>query len=97
MRSLTIGAMAMAIVALSIVGASGKEPAKARQLIKQWQAQNSLCRGLHGDDPRMQPACDERQRLGRLLDRQGWCYGKKDQFGYQMQWHRCTPTSLHAE
>jgi len=62
-------------------------------LIAQWKEQNSLCRGLSGDDPRTQPACDERQRIGRALYRQGWCYGEKGQYGYQMQWHRCRADS----
>lgn len=89
---------AVLIATISAVGASSaKEQTAPEQLIEQWREQNSLCRGLHGDDPRMQPACDARQRSGRALDAQGWCYGKKDQMGYQMKWHPCGPDSLHVE
>ena len=72
-------------------------PPEVARLIEQWGEQNSLCRGLHGDDPRMQPACDERQQLGRALDAQGWCYGKQHQYGYQMVWHPCEADSWHYE
>jgi len=66
-------------------------------LIKQWTAQNTLCRGLSGDKPESQLACEERQRIGHALDRLGWCYGKKDQMAYQMQWHPCRADSNRYE
>ncbi|MFT3761643.1 MAG: hypothetical protein QM761_03325 [Pseudoxanthomonas sp.] len=66
-------------------------------LIAQWQEQNTLCRGLHGDDPRMQPACDERQRIGHALYQRGWCYGEEGEMGYQMQWRRCHADSAPYE
>ena len=78
-------------------GAWGETQTGPDRLIAQWREQNGLCRGLHGDDPRMQPACDERQRIGRALDAQGWCYGREDQMAYEMDWHECVSGSLHSE
>lgn len=89
--------LAVAIIALAPMVSRAEEKPEAQKLIAAWQEQNTLCRGLHGDDPRMQPACDERQRIGRALDKLGWCYGETDQMAYQMQWHRCHDKSLHAE
>ena len=75
----------------------GPPPPQAARMQPQRREQNTLCRGLHGDDPRTQPACDERQRLGRALYRQGWCYGEKGQTSDRMQWHRCHAGSTPHE
>lgn len=66
-------------------------------LVVQWREQNTLCRGLPGDDPRSVAACEQRQGIGRALGQLGWCYGKRDQMAYQMQWHRCGAASLRPE
>lgn len=89
--------LAVAVAMLAPAALHAEDEPDAQRLIAEWKEQNTLCRGLHGDDPRMQPACDERQRIGRSLDRLGWCYGEKDQMTYQMQWHRCDGNSLHSE
>ena len=86
---------AVSVLAGAVVQA--RAPAGPQKLIVQWQKQNALCRGLHGDDPRMQPACDERQRLGRALYHIGWCYGEIGQMAYEMRWHRCRENSLPHE
>lgn len=93
-RSVVLAVVAM-ILAMS--AARAEDQPDARTLIAKWVEQNTLCRGLHGDDPRMQPACDERQRLGRELYKRGWCYGEKNQMAYQMQWHRCHANSRPYE
>jgi hypothetical protein len=68
----------------------------ADTLIQRWNDLNSHCRGGSGDDPKTLEACDERdQVVGRALEDIGWCYGKEDQAGYQMQWHKCEADSLH--
>lgn len=97
MNRYLVGAVAIAVSVLPISTAFAEQTPAPAELIAKWQEQNGLCRGFHGDDPRTQPACDERQRLGRALDAQGWCYGKKEQMGYQMEWHKCGPDSLHSE
>ncbi|MFT4163503.1 hypothetical protein [Shinella sp.] len=87
----------VAIIVLAPTTLRADDVPDTQQLIAEWIEHNTLCRGLHGDDPRMQPACDERQRIGRALDKLGWCYGETNQMAYQMQWHRCHDNSLHAE
>jgi len=88
---------AVAATALVAGAVQARDHADPHKLIAQWQAKNTLCRGLHGSDPRTQPACDERQRLGRELYRIGWCYGETGQMAYQMQWHRCHENSSPYE
>lgn len=58
-------------------------------LIANWIHENTLCRGLPGDDPQSDAACKRRQIFGHELGQLGWCYGKHDQMAFQMQWHRC--------
>lgn len=79
------------------VALANGQPDEVQSLITQWKEQNTLCRGLHGDDPRMPVACDARQELGRKIDALGWCYGRKGELGYQMVWHRCGPDSERYE
>jgi hypothetical protein len=62
-------------------------------LVDLWIVANGQCRGGSGDDPRTPAACDRRQALGHQLDALNWCYGRRGEYGYQMQWHRCGPTS----
>jgi len=85
--------LAIVAVILGMGAARAEDQPDAQTLIARWIEQNTLCRGLHGDDAGMQPACDERQRLGRALYKRGWCYGEKNQMAYEMQWHRCHANS----
>ena len=72
--------------------AARRTSAKVRPgLIAEYEARNTRCRGGSGDDPGTRAACSERQRLGREINRLGWCYGEKGQMGYQMAWHPCGP------
>jgi hypothetical protein len=63
-------------------------------LIQLWQDASSDCRGYPGDDPRSVKGCAERDLYGRKLAAVGWCYGRRGELGYQMQWHRCGPNSI---
>lgn len=54
---------------------------------------NSMCRGWSGNDPHTDEVCALRDDLHKLLGTMGYCYGKKGQAGYQMQWHKCTTGS----
>lgn len=88
--------VALSILSFMLVPGAirAEDQPNVQALIAAWKEQNTLCRGLHGDDPRTQPACDERQRLGRALYERGWCYGEENQLAYQMQWHRCHANSV---
>lgn len=65
----------------------------AQQLIRAERKHNSFCRGggLPGDE--ITKACGIRDEYGSLLLKLGWCFGKKGQAGYQMQWHVCESKS----
>lgn len=93
--------MRATMAALLFIGASGsvwaQQAPRPDGLIAKWTAQNSQCRGGHGDDPKTMAACRERSRTGREIDARGWCYGKKDQIAAQYQWHACTRASLQPD
>lgn len=65
-----------------------------KTMISLWGQANGQCRGGSGHDPKTFAACDERDAYGKRLAQLGWCYGRKGELGYQMSWHRCTPSSL---
>ena len=62
-------------------------------LISKWHEVNSTCRSYSFEDPRSSKACDAREALSAKLDELNFCYGKKDQAGYEMRWHRCEANS----
>ncbi|MDR9808895.1 COG3904 family protein [Rhizobium hidalgonense] len=64
------------------------------RIISQWHVENGKCRGsTNADSPETQKACERREEIGTLLGRFGWCYGHKDEYGYQMKWHHCDVNS----
>ncbi|GEO13536.1 hypothetical protein [Microvirga aerophila] len=67
-----------------------------KTMMKLWLEATMECRGSAGANP---PAdadpCEEREAYSKRLNQLGWCYGKKNEAGYQYDWHRCTRDSLH--
>ncbi len=62
--------------------------------IDQAERLNDKCRGGSGDDPNTQKACDQRDTAYNKLAKDGWCYGKPGDAGYQRTWQRCVPSSI---
>lgn len=62
---------------------------KVEKLTSEWRDLNAACRGGSGDNPVTQVACDRREEIGERLKQLGWCYGLKDDAGYQRFWRRC--------
>jgi hypothetical protein len=52
------------------------------------------CRGASDVTDAIQHACQAREAIALALDKLGWCYGKKNQGGADMRWHKCTKDSL---
>ncbi|WP_105009431.1 hypothetical protein [Rhizobium leguminosarum] len=64
------------------------------RIISQWHVENGECRGsTNPDSPETQTACARREQIGAMLDTFGWCYGHKNDYGYQMKWHLCDAAS----
>lgn len=80
-------AMAVDTAALS----EPKMPLEVKDLTDKVDALNDLCRGSAGDDTVGQKACDERDKLGAVAKENGWCWGHKDDAGYQRKWVPCAP------
>jgi hypothetical protein len=70
-----------------------RKAASPDRIISQWQDQNGECRGGRGDSGETMKACDRREAISAKLEGVGWCYSKKGQYGYQMEWHMCGPDS----
>lgn len=79
---------------ISVSLAFGQSPNDPQTMMRLWSQANGQCRGGSGDDPRTSDACDERAAYSMRLRQLGWCYGKRDEAGYQYRWHRCTKGSL---
>nr|WP_246720266.1 hypothetical protein [Rhizobium leguminosarum] len=64
------------------------------RLIHQWIGLDDICRGStdrYGIET--ERACKRRDQIGPLLDRVDWCYGREDEAGMDMQWHKCDANS----
>jgi hypothetical protein len=67
------------------------------ELLADYEAYNSRCRGNSGDDPETWVACGARDYIGYLLNISGYCFGQSDQAEFEAQWHVCTDTSNRFE
>ncbi|SDR33851.1 hypothetical protein [Pseudovibrio sp. Tun.PSC04-5.I4] len=67
-----------------------RKATKPVSVIEQWHEENGACRGGIGDEPATEAACIRREILEDKLSLIDWCYGKKNEYGYQHQWHKCT-------
>lgn len=63
------------------------------QLLQDVAYYNGICRGGSGDNSSTLQACGARDYIGALLFQKGYCYGKKTDFGFEMQWHKCEEDS----
>jgi hypothetical protein len=52
---------------------------------------------LNDGEKKIAPAVPKgrhRENIDNLLNKIGYCYGKKGEYGYQMHGHKCGPNSL---
>ena len=66
-------------------------PPNIKALADQVDELNDKCRGRPGDDPEGMKACKDEAAIGPKIRESGWCWGHKDDFGYQKKWGRCRP------
>jgi hypothetical protein len=84
----------MFISVLPSIAQTANPPKDVASLITKEMELNDKCRGGSGDNPATFKACEERDNLIPIIKSKGWCYGKKGQAGYQMEWHQCTSQSI---
>lgn len=84
----------LAFLVFLILGPSLASADTARDLIAIERELNGMCRGWPGNDPHIGEVCDLREKMDRLLQKMGWCYGKEGQSGAEMDWHHCTKGSM---
>jgi hypothetical protein len=64
-----------------------------RDLVQAEELLDGICRGAASDGEDVKLACMARQILVEAIYKDGWCYGKYDQAGNEMQWHKCGKNS----
>jgi hypothetical protein len=87
----------LSLLSLPAFAQNQMDTATAKQVLEVHAYLNEQCRGGPGDQPSTRVACDNREKLGKVLTKAGWCYGRPDQPSYMMDWHRCdAPTKTPA-
>jgi hypothetical protein len=81
----------MVMAATLLASAAQAQSPEVERLMRRNQVLDGICRGSSG--AASDQACCERTKVGVRLNRLGWCYGKHEQIGADMRWHRCTSTS----
>jgi hypothetical protein len=85
MSLVRLAALALASLLTLMAGAR----ADVQGDLKEYQRLNGLCRGGSGDKPETVKACEDRDRLFKQVENQGWCWGPKGVAEYQKQWRPC--------
>lgn len=64
------------------------------RLLEDVIALDTSCRGGSGNSNETWKACGARDYVSYLLSERGYCLGKEDQAGFEMEWHACTGNSF---
>jgi hypothetical protein len=93
---IAVAALSLALItAPSAYASCDGIPGYAAELLIKARYFDLICRGSlnikEADD-----ACEKRTIVSSKLNACGWCYGKKGQYGSQMDWHKCTKNSYHV-
>jgi hypothetical protein len=83
------------IIAVLMLASTAAQADTVHDLISVARDLNTACRGGMPDDKgNLDQLCAIREKLGKVINNLGYCYGKRGQAAAQMQWHRCTSTSM---
>lgn len=93
-KAMGLAILGITIAVLPLAAHAQNFPPDVAALIQQFRTDDGLCRGLSPSDPRMQPGCDHRAKVGAELQAKNWCFGKKGQPGMDYRWHVCGPDSV---
>jgi hypothetical protein len=85
--------LAASIALLALTVSAHAQPTPIAELLDIESELNSMCRGWSGDSEHTDQVCAVRTKADLLLNKLGYCHGKKGQAGYQQTWHKCTKDS----
>ena len=85
--------LATLLLAGSVLSANAQTPAPLLDIERELDL---LCRGSSGDAPATDQICKLRDKVAKVLQGIGYCYGRKGQTGAEMQWHKCARDSLRS-
>jgi hypothetical protein len=95
MKCLLFVALLLAVPCVALAASPVSADDTVRDLMSLQRDLDNACRGGTPDDNgNLDRLCTIRDRLSKAINRLGYCYGKRGQYGYQMQWHKCTSVSL---
>jgi hypothetical protein len=98
-------AVLILLLAMSLPAVASADQLLQHQQVQQQQSRvldvlsiyrdlNDMCRGRGGEDAHALKACNVREKVGRLLNSLGYCYGNQNQNAADLQWHKCAEADL---
>ena len=75
------------------ITAQAQQP-RALDVLSIYRDLNAMCRDPSSDDLHKIAACNTREKVSRLLNGLGYCYGSKGEDAADRQWHKCTEHEL---
>jgi hypothetical protein len=85
--------LAMLMIAIVPIGARAQQP-RALDVLSIYRDLNEMCRNPDNDDLHRAAACNVREKVERLLNGMGYCFGKADPDQSNRQWHKCSAHEL---
>lgn len=94
MKFLARGAIGILLSLANMAAAQGVESPDETQamLIEMTDEMMLRCSGPEGQQ-RGSDVCEQSEELQRMVNRSGWCLGKKGEAPNLAQWHKCTKRS----
>ena len=96
--TLWIATVPRAVLALLMIlafpfAASAQQP-RGVDVLSIYRDVNEMCRSSTGNDLHRIAACNLREKVGRLLNSMGYCFGHQGQDEAERQWHKCVGHEL---
>ena len=79
---------ALAFVLAVPIGATAAQPS-VLDILSIYRDINDMCRDRSDNDRHKIAACNIREKVSRLLNSMGYCYGKSRQDAAMVNWHKC--------
>jgi hypothetical protein len=83
--------LVISLAIASTIGIAYAASGTDKQIISIYNDLDEMCRGWPGDGSHTGSVCVVRDKLGKVLEESGYCYGKDRQSEAESQWHKCSP------
>jgi hypothetical protein len=88
--------LALFLIMVAPVGLSAApaQQLRAVDLLSIYRDLNDMCHNRSGDGVHTTQACNVREKVSRLLNTLGYCYGTQSAEAADLQWHKCAEREL---